>query len=130
MEGQKRNFIHMITIIAGSRGVTDYNFLEECIRNAEVHKGIKITKIITGECKNSPDEMAEEYAERNNITYEGYPALWILHGKAAGPKRNRKMARKADAAIILWDTKSKGTKNMIKEARKNELLTAVFTLGK
>ena len=31
----------------------------------------------------------------------------------AGPLRNEKMARVADALIAFWDGKSRGTKNMI-----------------
>ena len=34
---------------------------------------------------------------------------------------NRAMAENADACIVLWDGKSKGTKNMIGLARKNNL---------
>jgi hypothetical protein len=44
-----------------------------------------------------------------------FPADWDLHGKAAGPIRNREMAEYADELLALWDGKSRGTKNMIEE---------------
>ena len=54
------------------------------------------------------------------------PADWTSQGKAAGPIRNRKMAGMADALIAIWDEKSRGTKNMIEEARKKGLRVFVF----
>ena len=46
------------------------------------------------------------------------PAQWDLYGRAAGPIRNAQMADYADAAIIIWDGKSPGSLNMIKEVKK------------
>jgi hypothetical protein len=45
-----------------------------------------------------------------------FPAAWDLHGKSAGPIRNREMANYADALIAIWDGESRGTKNMITTA--------------
>jgi hypothetical protein len=47
-----------------------------------------------------------------------FPADWKTHGKAAGPIRNRQMAKNAEALIALWDGNSRGTKNMIETATK------------
>lgn len=44
-------------------------------------------------------------------------ADWKVHGRAAGPIRNRLMAQHAEALIAIWDGKSPGTRNMIGEAR-------------
>lgn len=52
-----------------------------------------------------------------NVYKDDYPiplkikmfyADWTKHGKAAGPIRNAKMAKYADALLLVWDGKSRG----------------------
>jgi hypothetical protein len=47
--------------------------------------------------------------------------MWDIFGKSAGYKRNEEMAKVADACVIFWDGKSKGTKHMIDIAKKYKL---------
>jgi hypothetical protein len=47
--------------------------------------------------------------------------MWDLFGKKAGYMRNEEMAKVADAAIIFWDGKSKGSKHMIDISKKYNL---------
>lgn len=61
---------------------------------------------------------AERWAEGKGIPCALFPADWKQYGKAAGPKRNKAMAQAVEALIALYDGKSKGTANMIQEARK------------
>lgn len=49
-----------------------------------------ITCVITGAARGA-DAMAEEWARHRQVRYRGYPAQWDLHGKSAGPRRNRDM---------------------------------------
>lgn len=51
-------------------------------------------------------------------------------GKAAGPIRNAQMAKYASEGakgilVAFWDGKSKGTKNMIQEARNKDLIVKI-----
>lgn len=46
---------------------------------------------------------------------------WKRDGKAAGPIRNRAMAEYADALILVWDGSSRGSGNMLGEARRHDL---------
>jgi hypothetical protein len=103
----------MKVIIAGSRGFTDYNFLCECV----LRTPIKITEVVSGRCKNSPDMLGERWAKENGVPIAPFPALWDKYGKAAGFIRNREMALYADALIAVWDNKSRGTRHMIETAR-------------
>lgn len=38
------------------------------------------------------DQLAHEWAKRRGAKVEPHPALWEIHGKAAGPRRNAEMA--------------------------------------
>ncbi len=49
----------------------------------------------------------------NNIPVKEMPADWNRYGNSAGPMRNRQMAEYADAAVIIWDGYSRGTRNMV-----------------
>ena len=42
--------------------------------------------------------------------------------------RNRQMAENADALIAYWDGESRGTKNMIEEAKKRGLKIPIYYL--
>lgn len=106
----------MKTIIAGSRTFFDTPALLEAIRLS----GFTITEVVSGTCK-GVDKLGEAWAKANGIPIKEFKPDWDRHGLAAGPIRNREMAKYADALIALWDGKSKGTKNMIEEARERGL---------
>lgn len=61
--------------------------------------------------------MAVRYATETDIPFKVFPADWKKYGRSAGPRRNRQMAEYADAAIVFWDGKSRGTQNMIQQMR-------------
>lgn len=78
------------------------------------------------------DRHGETWADQHRREIERHPILeseWRKHGKAAGPMRNRRMARAADAAIVVWDGSSRGSKNMIFEARAHALRLHVHVVG-
>jgi len=113
----------MRTIIAGSRHIIYYDDLLLAIE----HANIEIATVISGTAK-GVDQLGERWAKENNIPLEQYPAQWDKYGKSAGYKRNEQMAKLADAALILWDKKSRGTKHMINLSKKYGLHTLVYTL--
>lgn len=110
----------MITIIAGSRNITNYKVLKETVQEVSWD----ITKIISGGAK-GVDQLGIQHAFKNKIPFKVINADWNKYGRSAGPKRNIKMANEADALIALWDGKSKGTKHMIDVARENGLKTFI-----
>lgn len=62
---------------------------------------------------------------------EEHPARWDLHGKAAGPIRNKQMAEAgADLCLAFWDGRSKGTSNMIVLAVRHGIPVRVVPLDK
>jgi len=108
----------MRVIIAGSRNFNDYGILKRKL-NA-ILKNQKELTIISGTA-NGADKLGERYANDNHLKLEQYPAMWDLFGKKAGYMRNEEMVKVADAAIVFWDGKSKGSKHMIDISKKYNL---------
>lgn len=113
----------MKTIIAGGRNFNDYRLLKEKLDY--YRKDHIITEVVSG-CASGADNLGMLYATDNNIPIAKFPADWDKHGRAAGPIRNRQMAKYADALIAVWDGNSRGTKNMIDEM--NKLKKPVFII--
>ncbi len=98
----------MKVIIAGTRSINDYKLVVTAIKRS----GFVISEVVSG-CAIGVDRLGEQWALANNIPVTEIPANWKLHHNAAGPIRNKEMAEYADAAIIIWDGQSRGTRNMI-----------------
>lgn len=103
----------MKVVIAGTRTVKDYKLVVDTIKAS----GYTITEVVSG-CATGVDRLGEQWAIANNIPVREMPADWTRFGKRAGPERNRRMAEYCDAAIVIWDGESNGTKNMINEMKK------------
>lgn len=100
----------MKLIIAGSRDLW--------IRHDELFEIIEkfgilydIDEIVSG-CASGMDSSAIEFAHRYKVTLRRFPAEWAKYGKLAGPRRNREMAKYADALLLIWDGRSRGSANM------------------
>jgi hypothetical protein len=103
----------MKVIIAGSREITDYKAIGRAITASK----FDITEVVCG-CAIGVDRIGQTWAIANGISVKEMCADWELYGRSAGPIRNAKMADYADAAIIIWNGKSPGSLNMIKEIKK------------
>lgn len=117
----------MITIIAGSRTITDKSILQDAIKASKFN----ITAVIYGECKKGVDRLGKEYADANGLPIYGMPALWEEYGRSvAGSKRNEAMAIVAKhyngGLIAVWNGKSSGTASMIKYAKKHKLKLFIY----
>jgi len=66
---------------------------------------------------NGIDSCAVDWANWSGIAVKEFHPNWTKYGPGAGPMRNGEMAEYADALIAIWDGESKGTKNMIKQAK-------------
>lgn len=98
----------MKVIIAGSRCIDDYKLVVDTIKSS----GYDITEVVSGTAI-GPDQLGEQWARYKNIPITEMPANFGKYGKSAGPRRNKEMAEYADAAVIIWDGESRGTRNMI-----------------
>ena len=100
----------MKTIIAGSRDFNDYETL------VSFCNGKNIAEVVSGTARGA-DKLGERFAESRDIPIKRFPANWDKFGKSAGYLRNSEMANYADACIVFWDGKSKGSKHMIDLAK-------------
>lgn len=102
----------MKVIIAGSRSIKDRKIVDKAIEAS----GFSITEVVSGGAS-GVDSLGEAWAADHKIPVKQFPAKWELHGKAAGPIRNKQMADYAEALIAVWDGNSRGTLNMITQAK-------------
>lgn len=114
----------MRVIIAGSRGITSYQTVLDCIKAS----GMTITEAVSGAAR-GVDKLGELWAKQNKVPIKSFPADWDKLGRKAGHIRNEQMAKYATALIAIWDGKSPGTGSMIHYAIKYGLNMSVFIRG-
>ena len=117
-------------IIAGTRSFNDYELLRDSCNNLLSEKQRTHTVVVISGTARGADQMGERYARERGFQLRRFPADWEQYGKSAGHIRNAKMADNADALIAFWDGESKGTKNMIDNARRKGLAVRVIQCQK
>ena len=105
----------MKTVIAGGRSFLDYQLMRESLDNLDW----TITEVVSGTASGA-DTFGEIYAKSKDISVKRMPADWNQYGRSAGPRRNEDMAKYADACVVFWDGKSRGTQHMINFANKHK----------
>ena len=113
-------------IIAGSRDFNDYELLKsKCIFLLQDKMKQCNVQIVCG-CARGADILGKQFAEEFGLKVLEYPADWEKYGKSAGYRRNKEMAKVADALIAFWDGESRGTKHMIDLAKEYGLPTRII----
>lgn len=110
-------------LICGTRNSGDY------VEIAELIMGLPMgSVIIQGMCR-GVDAMAKYLGEKYGFEVEGYHANWGKYGNAAGPIRNTQMLDEGKPDIVYAFhpniVESKGTKNMVKQAKGRGIETIV-----
>lgn len=122
----------MIVIVTGSRNWTNKALFVEYL--LEVEKcNEPIGLIVHGDAKGA-DELAEEFANDNNICSVTFRAEWYLLGKKAGPARNQRMLEwclendwNIPVVCVAYPAPdSKGTRDMIRRCKKEGVKTYVI----
>lgn len=112
----------MNVIIAGSRGVTDYQIVREAIKQSGFH----VTRVVSGGAR-GVDQLGERWAKEHALPLLRMSAEWETYGRSAGYRRNEAMAGVADALIAVWDGSSPGTQHMIQAARRRGLRVFIYS---
>lgn len=130
----------MITIIAGTRTIIGADIVMEAMRNCPWAG--EITEVVCGESEyqvkrflrrereGNPDIFGAVWAISKGISVKHFAADWNRFGRSAGPIRNGEMARHGEALVLVWNETSKGSENMLKQAKQagypDELIFEVF----
>ena len=119
-------------IIAGSRTFKCYEIVQRA--TDEIIEKLKKSgyncdevEIVSGTATGA-DHLGELYAVRNGFHVKMFPADWNEYGNKAGPIRNGVMAKYADACIVFWDGKSRGSKSMIELAKERKIPCYIITM--
>lgn len=117
----------MKAIIAGGRDIEEGD-AKRFVREAVKASGweAEITEIVHGDARGVDRAANDLYRGWKDVS--AFPAMWKVHGRAAGPIRNKHMAQYADALIAVWDGQSRGTRNMIETARDHGLKVYVHRI--
>ncbi len=131
----------MKVLVAGSRTVNNQILVSSVIEAFLKNYNITITELVSGKAR-GVDTLAENWANNNGILVKPFPAKWddlkapgaIIrlnkYGKPynvkAGFDRNLLMAQYADVLIAIRDGKSKGTKDMMDQAKAHAAKVFVY----
>lgn len=105
-------------IICGDRNWSDYESMLNFIKSLD-----KTSIIIQGGCRGA-DLLAKQAADECGLSCWTVNANWKTYGKAAGPKRNSEMLDCCPDFVVAFHSdieNSKGTKNMVEQARKKQI---------
>lgn len=115
---QDQQEVLMVVIIAGSRSS---GFTMDDLNQAVNAFEYKISRVCCG-CARGVDGLGFEWAKKNHIPVAHFAADWKAYGKAAGPERNRAMAKYAKSLhggllLLRGPGFSPGSDNMLLCAR-------------
>jgi len=113
----------MKLIIAGSRTISPNTQMLSQIINF-FGLDTKISEVVSGTAK-GVDQAGEKWQLEmlklcGNLAPKlvKFPPEWDTFGKVAGPMRNTEMSLYADALLLIWDGKSRGSAHMRQQMEK------------
>lgn len=113
----------MIVVVCGTRTLLEVTTLEALHKSPAA---LTATLAVLGDCK-GPDNHAKAWFTARGIKGVVLQARWDQEGKAAGPNRNARLIRRAQAeserrgvpaaVVAVWDGQSTGTADTIQRAQ-------------
>ena len=99
----------MKLLIAGSRSIADFDL------SPYVPAG---THAVISGGAGGIDSLAERFADAHRLSKFIVRPRYDLYGRAAPLRRNEQMVDMADAVLVIWDGKSKGTRYTVEYTKK------------
>lgn len=114
-------------LICGDRNWQDKEMIKDLLLK------LNPTVVIEGACRGA-DVLTGEVAKKLGIQVLEFPADWTRFGNSAGPIRNKQMLDECKPTLVVafHDNieKSKGTKNMLSQAKKAGITTMLLSHNK
>lgn len=104
----------MKVLVCGGRRYSDALTLGSWLGGIDKDHGI--SEIIEGGARGA-DFLARMFGEHRGIPVRTFDADWKLHGRAAGPLRNKQMLVEGKPDMVVAFPGGAGTLNMIEQAR-------------
>jgi len=112
----------MKLIFSGTSDSDSYQVVKNAVEWSGVHSP---DEVVLGAARGT-DVLGELWANKEGVELKNFEADWECKGKAAGPIRNKKMARYADRLLAIWDGKNAGTRSMIQKAYEEDISVDVY----
>lgn len=100
----------MIILVCGGRNFGDMQLLNRVLSDL-----MPIKLIVEGGAPGA-DTLARTWAASHKVHCATIPAMWNVHGNAAGPIRNTIMLLTKPSLVVAFPG-GRGTANMVKQAR-------------
>ena len=104
----------MKLLVCGGRDYTDRIALFKALDHLHARRAVEL--IIHGAARGA-DKLAAEWAGARGIQSQAFPALWHVHGKAAGYIRNQHMLDAGKPDGVAAFPGGRGTADMIDRAQ-------------
>ena len=97
------------------------------VRDLQRYLPSGVTEIVSGGAR-GVDTCAREYARKAGIPLKEFLPQYERYGRAAALRRNLKLIAYTDEVLAFWDGKSKGTRYVIEQCKKQNKKVTVFML--
>jgi hypothetical protein len=116
-------------LVTGSRDWEDVAAVRAEFDVIAQHEGKEVV-LVSGNCPNGADKIAEDLASEYGWTLELHPADWQTHGKSAGFKRNTAMVETGvQYCLAFIKNESAGASHTAKKAREAKVPTKVVAVS-
>lgn len=105
----------MRVIVCGGRDYADADMVAKTLD--QLHAGEPIDVLMHGAAPGA-DTLASAWAAKRGIPQISFPALWHVHGRSAGPRRNAKMLADGRPGLVVAFPGGRGTADMISQAER------------
>ena len=116
-------------LVTGSRDWEDVGAVRAEFDVIAQHEGKEVV-LVSGNCPNGADKIAENLASEYGWALELHPADWQTHGKSAGFKRNTAMVETGvQFCLAFIKNESAGASHTAKKAREAKVPTKVVAVS-
>lgn len=103
----------MTVLVCGGRTYADWPRLDQVL--TDLHRTAPITRVLSGAASGA-DALAERWARQHQVVVSRFLPDWRRLGRAAGPRRNRRMLDEGKPDLVVAFPGGKGTADLVRQA--------------